>query len=174
MLSPTTGLPAGPVPLNPCVVTRLSIQENSHVAHSPEPNVHLNKLSKRVAGLTVSHVQSSAENALTIHFTDGSALTLSADAEHVIASLRESRGGAAGGVVNRPSSRQREYIDFIRKFTTRYGVPPSETDMARHFLLSAPSVNQMVKTLERCGYITRERGPDGQTVPRSIRIVESP
>jgi SOS-response transcriptional repressor LexA len=136
--------------------------------------MHLNKLSQRLAGLTVSHVQPSAENALTIHFTDGSALTLSADAEHVVASLRESKVGAADGVVNRPSSRQHDYIDFIRKFTARYGVPPAESDMARHFLVSAPSVNQMVKTLERRGYITRERGSNGQAVPRSIRIVESP
>jgi len=127
-----------------------------------------------VAGLTVSHVQSGAENALTIHFTDGSALALSAAAERVVASLRESGGGVAGGAFNRPSSRQHDYLEFIRKFTVRYGVPPAESDVARHFMVSAPSVNQMVKTLERRGYITRERGPGGQTVPRSIRIVESP
>jgi hypothetical protein len=136
--------------------------------------VYLNKLSQRVAGRTISHVQSSAENALTIHFTDGSALTFSAGAEQVVASLRESRRGAAGGAVDRPSARQHEYVEFIRKFTARYGVPPAESDMARHFMVSAPSVNQMVRTLERRGYITRERGPDGQTVPRSIRIVGSP
>jgi hypothetical protein len=140
----------------------------------PEPSVHLNKLSERVAGRTISHVQSGAENALTIHFTDGATLTLSAGAEHVVASLRESKGGAAGGVVNRPSSRQQGYIDFIRKFTARYGVPPAEADMARHFLVSAPSVNQMVRTLEARGYITRERGPNGQTVPRSIQVVAAP
>jgi hypothetical protein len=132
-------------------------------------NVRVDKLSQRVAGLTVSHVQSSGENALTIHFTDGSALELSAGAERVLARLRESQSG----VFNQPSSRQRDYIDFIRKFTARYGVPPAEADMARHFLVSAPSVNQMVKALERRGYITRERGPNGQAVPRSIRIVES-
>ena len=138
----------------------------------PEPGVHLDKLSLRVAGLTVSHVESIAENELTIHFTNGSTLTVSAEAEHVVASLSESHGGAAGGVVDRPSSRQHEYMDFIRKFTARYGVPPAESDIARHFMVSAPSINQMVKTLERRGYITRERGPNGQAVPRSIRIVE--
>ncbi len=81
---------------------------------SPEPSVPLDKLSQRVAGRTISHMQSGAEK-VTIHFTDGSALTLSAGAEHVVASLRESRGGAVGGVVNRPSSRQQDYIDFIRR-----------------------------------------------------------
>jgi hypothetical protein len=128
--------------------------------------VHLGKLSQHVAGRTISHLQSSGENALTIHFTDGSALRLAADAEPVVASLLE------GDVVNQPSSRQRDYLEFIRKFTSRYGTPPAEADLARHFLVSAPSVNQMVKALERRGYITRERGPNGQAVPRSIRIVE--
>lgn len=135
--------------------------------------MRVDELSQRVAGLTISHVQSSGETALTIHFTDGSALKLSAGVEAVVASYRESRGGAAGGVLNQPSSRQRDYMDFIRKFTARYGVPPAEADIARHFLVSAPSVNQMVKALERRGYITRERSPNGQAVPRSIRIVES-
>jgi hypothetical protein len=139
-----------------------------------EPSVHLDKLSQRVAGRTVSGVQPGADNALTIHFTDGSALTLSAAGDPVVASLRESGEGVAGGALNRPSSRQHDYLEFIRRFIARYGVPPAESDIARHFMVSAPAVNQMVKTLERRGYITRERGPDGQAVPRSIRIVESP
>ena len=87
-------------------------------------------------------------------------------------SFLESKAGTAGGAVNQPSSRQHAYMDFIRMFTARYGVPPAETDIARHFLVSAPSVNQMVKTLERRGYITREYGANGQAVPRSIRIAE--
>jgi hypothetical protein len=153
-------------------VRRRSIHENSLLPYAPEPSVHLHNLSLRVAGLTVSHVQSIAHNALTIHFTNGSTLTVSAEGEQVAASLRESLAGAGGGVVDRPSSRQHEYLDFIRKFTTRYGVPPAESDMARHFMVSAPSVNQMIKTLERRGFINRERGPNGQAVPRSIRIVE--
>ena len=39
-------------------------------------------------------------------------------------------------------------------------------DIGRHFLVSAPSVNQMIQALERRGFITRQRG-----VPRSIRLV---
>jgi LexA DNA binding domain len=137
--------------------------------------VHLGKLSRRVAGLTVAHVEVVAEGALNIRFTDGSSLTLSAHAEPVVASFQEPRTeGTSAPTFERPSSRQRDYLDFIRKFTARYGVPPAETDIARHFLVSAPSVNQMIKTLERRGYIARERGPTGQAVPRSIRIIGSP
>jgi len=39
------------------------------------------------------------------------------------------------------------------------------SDIERHFLVSAPSVNQMMQTLERLGFISRQRG-----VPRSVRI----
>jgi hypothetical protein len=168
-----TVLRAGPAPLSLVSSDAFLIQENSTLPSSSEPSVHLDKLSQRVAGRTISHLQSSAENALTIHFTDGSALAVSADSEHLVASLREYEGRAADGVVDRPSARQRDYIDFIRKFTARYGAPPAEADIARHFMVSAPSVNHMIKTLEARGYITRERGPNGQTVPRSIRIIES-
>lgn len=125
--------------------------------------------------MTVSHVDSVAEDALSIRFTDGSSLTLSAHAGPVVASFQEpATEGMPARAFDRPSSRQREYLDFIRKFTTRYGVPPAETDFARHFLVSAPSVNQMIKTLERRGYIAREHGPTGQAVPRSIRIIGPP
>ncbi|HEX6367545.1 MAG TPA: MarR family transcriptional regulator [Longimicrobium sp.] len=112
---------------------------------------------------------------MSICFTDGSSLTLSAHTEPVVASFQElSMESLPGRAFDRPSSRQRDYLDFIRKFTARYGVAPAESDIARHFLVSAPSVNQMIKTLERRGFIARERGPTGQAVPRSIRIIGSP
>lgn len=137
--------------------------------------MHLRKLSRRVAGLTVSHVELVADDALSIRFTDGSSLTVSARDQPAVASLQgPAMESTPARAFDRPSSRQRDYLDFIRKFTARYGVPPAETDIARHFLVSAPSVNQMIKTLERRGYIARERGPTGQAVPRSIRIIGSP
>jgi len=56
----------------------------------------------------------------------------------------------------------------------RFGVAPAESDMQRHFMVSAPSVNQMIKGLERRGYITRRRDFTGHAVPRSIRVVADP
>jgi Mn-dependent DtxR family transcriptional regulator len=54
----------------------------------------------------------------------------------------------------------------------RYGVAPAEADIQRHFMVSAPSVNQMMQNLERRGFIARERDLfTGQAVPRSIRIL---
>ncbi|OGA02090.1 MAG: hypothetical protein A3H35_06145 [Betaproteobacteria bacterium RIFCSPLOWO2_02_FULL_62_17] len=54
---------------------------------------------------------------------------------------------------------------FISKYINRFGRAPAEADVERHFLVSAPSVNQMMQMLERRGFISRQAG-----VPRSIRI----
>lgn len=67
--------------------------------------------------------------------------------------------------VRQPTKRQLEYLTFIARYTARYGRPPAESDIERHFLVSAPSVNQMMQTLERLGFISRRRG-----VPRSVQI----
>ena len=69
----------------------------------------------------------------------------------------------------RPTRRQREYLEFIARYIRRYGISPAESDIGRHFLVSAPSVNQMVQMLERQGFISRQRG-----VPRSITIIDHP
>jgi Mn-dependent DtxR family transcriptional regulator len=47
--------------------------------------------------------------------------------------------------------------------------PPAEADMQRYFKVTAPSVHQMVLTLERNGLVKREPG-----VPRSIEILLAP
>ncbi|WP_414636801.1 hypothetical protein [Aquabacterium sp.] len=54
---------------------------------------------------------------------------------------------------------------FIAKYIARFGRPPAESDIQRHFLVSAPSVNQMMQMLERRKFITRQSG-----VPRSVRV----
>ena len=45
------------------------------------------------------------------------------------------------------------------------------TLIVEHFMVSAPSAHEMIKTLERRGFITRDRDFYGQTLPRSIRVV---
>ena len=65
----------------------------------------------------------------------------------------------------RPTKRQLDYLAFIAKYMDYFGRAPAESDIQRHFLVSAPSVNQMMQMLERRGFITRQPG-----VPRSIRI----
>jgi Mn-dependent DtxR family transcriptional regulator len=62
--------------------------------------------------------------------------------------------------------RQGQFLAFIYYYTKLNGLPPAEADMERYFRVSPPSVHEMVKTLERRDYISREPGR-----PRSIRIL---
>ncbi len=62
--------------------------------------------------------------------------------------------------------RQGQYLAFIYYYTKLNGVPPAEADMRCYFRVSPPAVHEMVKTLERQGFIAREPGR-----PRSIRLL---
>jgi hypothetical protein len=63
---------------------------------------------------------------------------------------------------------QGRYLSFIHTYTSRHGCPPAESEIASAMCVSPPSVNQMVKTLEKKGLIQRQPG-----VPRSIRLLIS-
>ncbi len=60
---------------------------------------------------------------------------------------------------------QGRYLSFILAYTNTYGLPPAEADIAIAMKVSAPSANQMVRTLESKQLIQRQSG-----VPRSIEI----
>ncbi len=64
---------------------------------------------------------------------------------------------------------QGQYLAFIYAYTQVLGRPPAEADMQRHFKVTAPSVHQMVLTLERNGLLKREPG-----VARSIQLLIPP
>jgi Plasmid pRiA4b ORF-3-like protein/LexA DNA binding domain len=53
---------------------------------------------------------------------------------------------------------QGRYLAFIHAYTSRRGYPPAESDIAAAMCVSPPSVNQMVKTLEKRGLILRHPG----------------
>ena len=128
----------------------------------------IDQITRQVFGKRVSHVDAPENGPVAIHFVDGSALLVK----------RLSRGLAidfAPETVSNecpagvwPTSRQREYLEFIKKYMLRFGVSPAESDIQRHFLVSAPSVNSMVQALERHGFIRRQRG-----MARSIRLVDA-
>ena len=50
---------------------------------------------------------------------------------------------------------QEQYLAFIPACTKIHGVAPAEADMQRYFRVTAPSVHQMVLTLEKRGLISR-------------------
>jgi repressor LexA len=64
--------------------------------------------------------------------------------------------------------KQGQYLAFIYYYTKIDGRPPSEADMERYFKVTAPSVHQMVITLERLGLISRTPGQG-----RSIELLLS-
>ena len=65
--------------------------------------------------------------------------------------------------------KQGQYLAFIHLYTRLHRKPPAETDMQEYFRVSPPSVHQMVLTLERAGFITRQPG-----VARSIELLVDP
>jgi Mn-dependent DtxR family transcriptional regulator len=65
--------------------------------------------------------------------------------------------------------KQGQYLALIYAYTQVLGRPPAEADIQRHFKVTAPTVRQMVITLERSGLIRRR--PE---VARSIELPVSP
>jgi repressor LexA len=123
----------------------------------------IENISKGVAGKCISGVTRPDEKSVAIHLTDGTTLLVKRLREGLTTAIASP--SAAPGL--QPTLRQSEYLDFIKKYIARFGVSPAESDIQRHFMVSGPSAHQMVVTLERLGFISREMG-----VPRSIRIIE--
>ena len=64
------------------------------------------------------------------------------------------------------TEKQGRYLAFIHRYQQKYLQSPAESDIQRHFLVEAPTVNQMVQRLERLGLIARTPGQ-----ARSIRLL---
>ena len=127
-------------------------------------------LTRSLRGKTVSHATTEGKQGLCIHFSSGETLMVEGRSDELVATVNQAKRAATGGTANEPSKRQWEYLAFIAKYIARFGGAPAESDIQRHFLVSAPTVNQMMQMLERRGFITRQKG-----VPRSVRIrVELP
>jgi len=65
--------------------------------------------------------------------------------------------------------KQGQYLAFIYAYTTLHGQAPAERDMERFFRTTPPSIHNMVKALERQGFIRRQPG-----VARSIQLLVPP
>ena len=71
---------------------------------------------------------------------------------------RRARGHQPSGSPSAPAGmtrRQAQFLAFILRYTRQRGIAPSYEEIASHFGISSPSVNGMVKTLERKGFISR-------------------
>ena len=56
------------------------------------------------------------------------------------------------------TKRQGQYLAFIYYYTKLNGRPPAEADIGRYFRVAPPTVHQMILTLEKQGFISREPG----------------
>jgi DNA-binding MarR family transcriptional regulator len=67
------------------------------------------------------------------------------------------------------TAKQGQYLAFIHAYRRLLGRSPAEADMQRFFLVTPPSVHQMVLSLEKAGLITRQTG-----IARSIVLAVDP
>jgi DNA-binding MarR family transcriptional regulator len=67
------------------------------------------------------------------------------------------------------TEKQGQYLAFIHTYTLLNRQAPAEADFQRFFLVTAPSVHQMIVALERNGLITRVPGQ-----ARSIKLLVRP
>jgi hypothetical protein len=65
--------------------------------------------------------------------------------------------------------KQGQYLAYIYNYSKIHGRAPAETDLQMYFRVSAPSVHEMIKTLERNSLIERTPGQ-----ARSIRLLVKP
>ena len=122
-------------------------------------------LTDRLKGRQVLRALIDDDGQINIQFTCGTVLIVEAISDGLVARVENARASVPERGLPRPTKRQLEYLAFISKYIHRFGRAPAESDIQRHFLVSAPSVNQMMQMLERRGFITRQPG-----VPRSIRL----
>ena len=128
------------------------------------PVLNADLLTRALQGQQVSHVSAGEVRQLVIHFSNGTTLVVEANGTE-LKTAKYPKAPSPTQDARQPTKRQFEYLAFIAKYSARFGGAPAESDIERHFLVTAPSVNQMMQALERHGFITRQRG-----VPRSVRI----
>jgi Mn-dependent DtxR family transcriptional regulator len=64
---------------------------------------------------------------------------------------------------------QGQYLAFIYAYTTIHGQAPAERDIQEFFQVTPPSIHNMMKLLQRHGFIRRQPG-----VARSIQLLVPP
>lgn len=67
------------------------------------------------------------------------------------------------------TAKQGQYLAFIWAYAQINRRAPAEADFERYFEVTAPSVHQMLKTLDRLGLIQKQPG-----LARSIKLLVAP
>lgn len=131
----------------------------------PARHLDSESLTRLLKDRQVAHAVVKGAHEVTLHFSDGTVLSLEARSDVLLLRVEGAPTPEAQDTSERPTKRQLEYLTFISKYIDHFRRAPAESDIQRHFFVSAPTVNQMMQMLERRGFITRQPG-----VARSIRI----
>ena len=67
------------------------------------------------------------------------------------------------------TAKQGQYLALIHNYTKIHRCPPAESDLQYYFRVSPPAIHEMIKTLERNGFIHKKPGQ-----ARSIRLLVAP
>lgn len=78
-------------------------------------------------------------------------------------------GRKAPATAPRFTAKQGQYLAFIYAYSQINRRAPAEADFQRYFRVTAPSVHNMIKTLDQAGLIERQPG-----VARSIKLLVPP
>lgn len=62
------------------------------------------------------------------------------------------------------TDKQGQYLAFIYHYTKLNRIPPAQSDIQKYFNVTPPTVNQMIKMLEKKGLIRKQ--------PRAARSIE--
>lgn len=79
--------------------------------------------------------------------------------------MNQMSGKAAPGFTHK----QGQYLAFIDAYTRVNRQPPAERDIQHYFGVTPPTVHQMIRTLERTGFIRKTPGAS-----RSIEVLVAP
>lgn len=85
--------------------------------------------------------------------------------------MRPERAANCHSMTGQPpfTERQGQYLAFIYAYSCVCGRPPAERDLEHYFQVSAPTVHQMLLTLERLGLVARTAH-----TARSARVLLAP
>jgi hypothetical protein len=123
----------------------------------------------------VSRVFRHRQTEVGIEFTDGTRLFVDKASDGVDLSIADGKPGSVersqpqAGAQSTYTRLQGRYLMFIQEYLRLHGVAPSEGDLQSHFQVTAPTVHQMIVTLERKGLIERVPGK-----ARSIKLLVEP
>jgi len=137
-----------------------------HIAEECPPNQKLIKGNQITIGITAADARKLAQQLVEV---------AAADERAAKAEMRGRLRKTAAKRERQPLSsapftpKQGKYLAFIHHYRSKFGCAPAESDIQRHLLVSAPTVNQMMRRLERLGLIARTPGQ-----ARSIELLIPP